>query len=328
MELLAEQNKYSEAENELKIAVAELKKAGGKGSPLMARALASMAEDLAVQGRHVEMIPLLKEIVAWQESHIGPDNQGTARSMFTLVKCYHKAKDFENGISLSEELLKRARNKLGANDGSIQTAMFALADSYLIAGDAEKALPLIEKVRASAKGEETIFFAGASLLAINERLGKSDAELIALADKLVAESQKLPKDDDDDDGSRLTGPVQICLGAEAYKAAELLARECARIRSKVLPADSWRQFGTKVLIGRALYGQKKFADAEPLLVEGYEGMKNRRDSMPPDSKRTVTGTLEWLVEFYEARGEAGDAEKAAAYKAELEDETKAAPAGK
>jgi hypothetical protein len=39
--------------------------------------------------------------------------------------------------------------------------------------------------------------------------------------------------------------------------------------------DAWTTVNTKSLLGGALLGQKKYADAEPLLLAGYEGMKQR-----------------------------------------------------
>ena len=43
-------------------------------------------------------------------------------------------------------------------------------------------------------------------------------------------------------------------------------------------------FNTKSLLGRALFGQKKYADAEPLLRAGYEGTKLRAETMSPARK--------------------------------------------
>ena len=62
--------------------------------------------------------------------------------------------------------------------------------------------------------------------------------------------------------------------------AELKLRECLTIRQKIQP-DDWTTFDTKSMLGEALLDQKKFADAEPLLLAGYEGMKQREDTIPP-----------------------------------------------
>ena len=65
-----------------------------------------------------------------------------------------------------------------------------------------------------------------------------------------------------------------------FTRAEPLLRECLAIREKTQP-DDWTTFNTQSLLGGALLGQKKYADAEPLLLKGYEGMKQREKTIPP-----------------------------------------------
>ena len=55
------------------------------------------------------------------------------------------------------------------------------------------------------------------------------------------------------------------------------------IREKFQP-DVWTTFNTKSLLGGAQLGQKKYADAEPLLLAGYDGMKQREKTIPPQGK--------------------------------------------
>src|SRR5439155_22948964 len=61
--------------------------------------------------------------------------------------------------------------------------------------------------------------------------------------------------------------------------AEPLARECLAIY-EAKNTDYWRVFEARSLLGATLLAQKKYADAEPLLLSGYEGMKQREDKAP------------------------------------------------
>ena len=54
------------------------------------------------------------------------------------------------------------------------------------------------------------------------------------------------------------------------------------------------------MLGAVLLGQKKYTDAEPLLRQGYEGMKQREVKIPPLGKPRVHEALERLVQLYEA----------------------------
>jgi hypothetical protein len=44
-------------------------------------------------------------------------------------------------------------------------------------------------------------------------------------------------------------------------------------------SDDWLTFNTQTMLGAALLGQKKYAEAERLLLEGYEGMKTREKTI-------------------------------------------------
>jgi hypothetical protein len=48
-----------------------------------------------------------------------------------------------------------------------------------------------------------------------------------------------------------------------------------------------------------LLGQKRYTQAEPLLLEGYEGMKQREAIMHANQRRRLTEAGERIVRFYE-----------------------------
>jgi tetratricopeptide (TPR) repeat protein len=96
--------------------------------------------------------------------------------------------------------------------------------------------------------------------------------------------------------------------------AEKLLRECLSIRQKIQP-DDWTTFEAKAMLGEALQDQKKYADAEPELLSGYEGLKRHEAKIPPQDKARLTQTLERLVLLYESWGKN---DRAAKWRKELE----------
>jgi eukaryotic-like serine/threonine-protein kinase len=96
------------------------------------------------------------------------------------------------------------------------------------------------------------------------------------------------------------------LAVEAWDEAEALLRECLAIREKTEP-DAWRTFNTRSLLGGALLGHKKLGEAEPFLLDGYRGMKEREASIPPPGAIRIPEALERIVKLYEAKGDAGEA---------------------
>ncbi len=95
--------------------------------------------------------------------------------------------------------------------------------------------------------------------------------------------------------------------------AEPLLREYLKLREQNEP-DDWTTFNAKALLGGSLLGQKKFTQAEPLLLAGYEGMKQREEKIRPWDKVRLTEAIERLVQLY---NQWGKFEKAAEWRAKL-----------
>jgi hypothetical protein len=90
--------------------------------------------------------------------------------------------------------------------------------------------------------------------------------------------------------------------------AEPLLRESLAIREQKEPED-WRTFNTRSLLGGALLGQKKFADAEPLLLAGYEGMKQREKTIPPQAVGRIVEALDRLIDLSTATNQPEEVKK-------------------
>jgi hypothetical protein len=56
------------------------------------------------------------------------------------------------------------------------------------------------------------------------------------------------------------------------------------------------------MLGDSLLRQKKYADAEPILLQGYEGMKAREGKIPAPYKKRVGDAAARIVALYDACG--------------------------
>jgi tetratricopeptide (TPR) repeat protein len=81
--------------------------------------------------------------------------------------------------------------------------------------------------------------------------------------------------------------------------AEQVYRDAVAAYEKAAP-DDWRTFNARSMLGGVLVEQKKYADAEPLLLSGYEGLKQREDKIPTGSKARLQESLQRLVQLYQA----------------------------
>lgn len=105
-----------------------------------------------------------------------------------------------------------------------------------------------------------------------------------------------------------------------FTEAEPLLRECLTNREKTQP-DAWTTFNTQSMLGGALLGQKKYAEAEPLLLKGYEGMKTCEETIPPQASTHLPEALDRLIELYTATNQPDEAKKWQAERAKYPDPT-------
>jgi hypothetical protein len=82
--------------------------------------------------------------------------------------------------------------------------------------------------------------------------------------------------------------------------AEPLAREARALfeRNRIKDRE-WSVSYLTNLLGSSLLGQKKYADAEPLLLQGYEGMKQAEATMVVPLRFRLTEAGERVVRYYE-----------------------------
>ena len=91
--------------------------------------------------------------------------------------------------------------------------------------------------------------------------------------------------------------------------AESLWRQVLAVRETKMP-DDWVTFYARAMLGDALLRQKKFAEAEPLLIAGYEGMKSRESKMDVASpKRFIAEAGSRIIALYDAWGKKDKADE-------------------
>jgi tetratricopeptide (TPR) repeat protein len=126
-------------------------------------------------------------------------------------------------------------------------------------------------------------------------------------------------------GPREDGPLaevgSVLLRKGRYGPAEEYLRRCLRGRAKAAP-DAWTTASARSLLGAALLGQKKYAEAAPLLREGYEGLRKHADKLPPAVRHErLAEAAGRLVRLYDAWGKK---EEADAWRKKLDEAKEAA----
>jgi serine/threonine protein kinase len=105
----------------------------------------------------------------------------------------------------------------------------------------------------------------------------------------------------------------ILLEKGKFAEAEPLASECLALYNKQNP-DDWHVSNSRHLLGASFLGQKQYARAEPLLLSGYEGIKQRDGTMPNERRQRFKEVLRRMAQLYE---ETGRPDQAAEWKRKL-----------
>ncbi len=250
-------------------------------------------------------LPLLEETLERRKTKLGPDHPYTLVAMNNLAGGYQAVGKLDLALPLFEETLKRREAQLGPDHPDTLQSMSNLAWGYQAAGKLDLALPLYVKTLERRKAKLPPDHPD-TLLSMNnlawgyQAAGQLDLALLLYEDTLERLKRKVgPEHPDTLRIMNNLGNLYIRSGQSAR--AEPLLRECLAIREK--EPDSWKTFDTKSLLGAALLGQKKYSEAEPLLLAGYEGMKQREATIPPPFKILhLIEALERLVQLYEATG--------------------------
>jgi tetratricopeptide (TPR) repeat protein len=249
-------------------------------------------------GRLPESIALLERVREVMTAKLGPDHPDTMTTLNNLAAAYWSSKQLDKSAPLLEGVLKRQEARLGRQHPNTLNTAANLGVAYKDTGRLDEAIPLLEEAYHASGRFPNLHGVGASLLDAYAKAGRS-AQAAKLAHDILADARKTAPKDSPELAGTLAQSALTLLQLKAYAEAEPILRECLAIREKTQP-DLWNTFTAKSMLGGALLGQKKYADAEPLLIAGYEGMKQREATIPPQARDRLTEALERLVQLYEA----------------------------
>jgi eukaryotic-like serine/threonine-protein kinase len=270
--------------------------------------MSNLATAFRNAGKFDVALALHKESVSLAKARLGPDHPSTLNCMSCLAVAYWSAKQLDKSIPLFENVLQGQEAILGRqHPHTLQTAA-NLGVNYKDAGRLAEALPLLEEgYRAAKKHPRLIRGVGDRLFEGYVLAGKKPAA-VALAMELLADARKQLPRDSSQFAKRLVFLGSWLLDVKAFAEAEPIFRECLTLHEKIMP-DHWATCGIKSVLGGALLSQKKYAEAEPLLLQSYEGLKQRETKIPLPARGVITDALGRLIRLYDALDKKDEAAK-------------------
>ncbi len=290
----------------------ERKKKLGLDHPDTLMSMNNLAFAYAAAGKFDQALQLYEQTLEEKKKKLGPEHPDTVSGMSNLGTAYFSARQFDRAVPLLEETLEKRKAKFGPDHPDTLLSMENLGFAYEAIGKLDNALPLFEQTVQGRKKtlgpDHPITLTSVIILA--ERYAK--LELREKAEPLLREIVTFVRAkfgaDSPQHAARLSVLIVNLFEQKKMADAEPFLREWLAFREKTEP-DVWSTFNTKSMLGGSLLAQKKYAEAEPLLLSGYEGMKERETIIPPVGKSRLTDAIQRLVDLYDAKVEKDKADE-------------------
>ena len=306
------EHKYAQADA-LFIQTLELqRRVSGPEHPSTLIVMHNLAGLYADEGKFSEAEALDSQALQAERRALGPENPNTLKTVNDLASVYFDEGKYAQAEALFTENLEARRRVLGPEHHYTLKSMDCLAGTYAVQGEYMQAEALYtrtldaERRLLGPQHPDTLvtLSRGASMY---QREGKYGQAEIYAAQALEGQRRGLGSEDPQTMSSAANLALAYLSQGEFSK-AEPLARESLEFYQKQLP-DDWQRFHAESLLGASLAGQKRYTEAEPLLLEGSRGMAARKDRIGVPDWYHVHLARNWLAQFYQAWGKPEKAAK-------------------
>jgi len=292
-----QQGKYAQAEALFSQVLEIDRRVLGPERPATLGAMNNLAAVYATEGKYAQADALFSQVWEIERRALGPKHPETLRSMSNLAAVYAIEGKYAQAEALLGQLLENEPERLDSTE--------ILAHVYEDEGKYAQAEALLGRAleigrRVLGPEHPYIFNCLSDLASVYQREGKYDLAGKYAAQALAGRRHALGPQHPD----TMVSEADLALAYVSqgkFAEAEPVAREAVEAEKKVQP-DDWQRYRAESLLGASLAGQRKYADAEPLLLEGYQGILARKDHIAVSGQYHLELAHRWLVQFYQAWG--------------------------
>jgi eukaryotic-like serine/threonine-protein kinase len=249
--------------------------------------------------------PLFEKVLEVRRKIYGDENRQTLLSMNNLCELYKMQGKYSQAEPLAVKALEIRRRVLGEENLDTLISMQALGVLYRMEGRFAEAEPLLTRAleaqsRRLGDQHPTTLENKYDVAMLRQNEGRL-AEAEALFASVWSSRRRVLGANHSDTLESATALAETEVKEGKYIDAEPLLHEALSGYVKSDP-DSWERFKAQSLLGASLAGQHKFADAEPLLADGYHGMARQTASIPFDERAAIGEAGQRIVALYESWG--------------------------
>jgi tetratricopeptide (TPR) repeat protein len=272
------------------------------------RSMEQLADAYTWIGQHSDAVVMSERLLEIAKTGLGPDDPELLGRMNALAAAYRRAGNWQQAKSLFEQIIAKDEARRGPTAAGASDSAEKLAALYTDAGMYAEAAARIDRVFELRQG---MGFDPAEMLARNDsriwvyqRAGR-----LAEVDDLIRRKLAFIRKRGDSRGQIQQANMLEWLSTNLLlqnkpAEAEPVAREALALYEKNFSKNhasdhEWQQPYVMSVLGGALLGQKKYAEAEPSLLKGYAGMKEAQAMMAVPFRFRITEVGERIIRYYE-----------------------------
>ena len=302
------QGEYPEAERLLGRALEMQRRVLGPEHPDTLYSMNNLGNVYRGQGKDTQAEAFYSQTLEIRRRVLGAEHPDTLTSTNNLANVYWSQGKYAQAEALYSQAMEIQRRVLGPEHPDTLLSMGNLADSYAKQGKYAQAEALFGptlEISGRVLGREhprTLNFLS-DMAAMYQGQGKYALAETRAAQALAGRRRAL--------GSEHPETMQWAadlalayLSQGKFLESERLSREVLEFNRKKQP-DDWQRFRAESLLGASLAGRKRYAEAEPLLLEGYQGMVERQGRMGwmgAANSLYLERARQWIVRLYQASG--------------------------
>jgi tetratricopeptide (TPR) repeat protein len=308
------EGKYAQAEVLYRETMETRRRVLGPEHPDTLSSMNNLANVFDSLGKYGQAETLYIQTLDTRRRVLGPEHQNTLRTMNNLADCYGYQGKYAQAEELYSQSLEIQRRVLGPEHPDTLITMNNLAIAYAAQGKYPQAEALFRQTLETSRrvlGPEHPSTLGllADFAFMYQRQGKYVLAETHAAQALTGRRHALGSEHPDTVASAVDLALAY-LSQGKFAGSEPLSREAVAFYCKNQP-DDWQRFRSETVLGASLAGQKKYAEAEPLLLEGYQGMVVRKERIGVQDWYHLDRAGEWIVQLYQGWGKS---EKAAEWR--------------
>ncbi len=257
----------------------------------------NLATVYANQGEYAQAEALFRQNLEIKRRVLGPEHSETLLCMVNLAAADITLGKYAPAEELSLQSLEIQRRVMGPEHVDTLMSMNNLADAYNGLGNYAEAEALLSRTleisrRVLGADHPNTLLLLADAASTYQRQGKYALAESFAAQALAGRRRALGSDHPDTMASAADLALAY-LSQEKFAKSEPLAREALAFDRKTQP-ENWQRFRAESLLGASLAGQKKYAEAEPFLREGYQGLLAQQAHIAVSDQSILYRAHEWL----------------------------------